>query len=302
MNKQLSIRKETPKKTACQKIICRSPSYRSSTLLAIKYKAYHGFTLVELLVVITIISILASMLLPVLSQARNMAKRTVCLSQMRQIGIALIYYAADHNDYLPAKHQPALNHSNPDYHYYAHFGINLQRAEFFDFDYGQFGRLLRGFGAKGRGAYIDSPEIFYCPAYTGTYCPEEFTPSIAREHFEKTCYGNRSNIVSSYSLNTRDRDDSTGGGPYSPLGGNERLSRCCSNNYIMMVDAWCFSMDIVHHGRRIPPGFNMFSFNGSGRWVNDSCRVLLRGDMSGPYENSIFKDSKVWEFRPGNLP
>jgi prepilin-type N-terminal cleavage/methylation domain-containing protein len=64
-----------------------------------------GFTLIELLVVIAIIAILAAILFPVFAQAKESAKKTQGLAQMKQIGTAANIYASDFDDALPAWHE-----------------------------------------------------------------------------------------------------------------------------------------------------------------------------------------------------
>jgi prepilin-type N-terminal cleavage/methylation domain-containing protein/prepilin-type processing-associated H-X9-DG protein len=60
-----------------------------------------GFTLIELLIVIAVIAILAAILFPVFAQARDKARQTMCASNMRQIGLALIMYRQDYDEKNP---------------------------------------------------------------------------------------------------------------------------------------------------------------------------------------------------------
>jgi prepilin-type processing-associated H-X9-DG protein len=60
-----------------------------------------AFTLIELLIIIAIIAVLAAILFPVFAQARDMARQTACLSNMRQIGMATRMYMQDYDDNFP---------------------------------------------------------------------------------------------------------------------------------------------------------------------------------------------------------
>jgi prepilin-type N-terminal cleavage/methylation domain-containing protein/prepilin-type processing-associated H-X9-DG protein len=61
-----------------------------------------GFTLIELLVVVAILALLAAILFPVFSRARENARRTNCISNMKQIGLGVLQYTQDYDEYYPA--------------------------------------------------------------------------------------------------------------------------------------------------------------------------------------------------------
>jgi prepilin-type N-terminal cleavage/methylation domain-containing protein/prepilin-type processing-associated H-X9-DG protein len=96
-----------------------------------------GFTLVELLVVIGIIAVLIAVLLPVLSKAREQAKRTQCLSNLRELGHAMLMYANAHKDKLPNTNPP----QTPS-------------------DYDAVNAVLVALNRD----FVKSPGVFHCPA------------------------------------------------------------------------------------------------------------------------------------------
>src|SRR2546430_2105421 len=109
-----------------------------------------AFTLVELLVVIGIIAILIGILLPTLSKAREAAKKTVCLSNMRQLSDYLKLYAVGYKDAMPIGFMDQKAFS---------YLMNWHNAN---------GTKVSQMGLLSEARLVKDPKVFFCPSENGT--------------------------------------------------------------------------------------------------------------------------------------
>jgi prepilin-type N-terminal cleavage/methylation domain-containing protein/prepilin-type processing-associated H-X9-DG protein len=136
-----------------------------------------GFTLIELMVVIAIITLLAAITLPAVARARSSSRSTVCINNLRQWGLATRAYAMDHEDYLPPDGSP--NGTSTKSGWYIDLPATLRMPTYAELDW------------PFNPAMTPSPGIWVCPSSTNRSNGKNLFFYCLNQHVNDTGSDNR---------------------------------------------------------------------------------------------------------------
>ena len=159
-------------------------------------KRRHGFSLLELIVVISITSLLAGLLMPALSSVRENARRVMCGSNQRQLGQAITMYSADRRNRLPVA--SVLDNPIPDptkLGLVRNAMVNSDVIFLMDEKNRSIPKPLQdstwdGLGRLFQWHYCDAPECFHCPSHGGEHLHEECSSSWEAKNIEEPLFSN----------------------------------------------------------------------------------------------------------------
>lgn len=120
-----------------------------------------AFTLIELLVVIAIVAIIAAILFPVFARAKNQAKQTACLSNLHQVGKAMLMYMGDNDDFFPYAVDASDKYANEIWAGSPEWQQRISEMPLMN---------------EALQPYVKSTELFKCPSDSGTHTLDNHFP------------------------------------------------------------------------------------------------------------------------------
>jgi prepilin-type N-terminal cleavage/methylation domain-containing protein len=231
-----------------------------------------AFTLIELLVVISIIAILMAIMMPALAKAREISKRTVCLSNIKQLALACATYA-DNGGFMPYNYvtgaKSGMGATRGFHNYIIKYGATGGNTEWIN-----YGLLFEQ-------GYIKTPKVFYCPSQKGDVryqCDTYFDGDAERDESDRV--QRLQGAVGIDGNNARYIRGSYLARNYNPLGvsyvrGTAQLTPKATkfpfgSKYAFLADRWTYESAGVHEEKY----YNIAYCDGSAFTLRDNNKYI----------------------------
>lgn len=230
-----------------------------------------GFSLIDVLVSISVIALLIAIMLPSISMVRESARRVICSSDMRQIGLGMNLYAEDNNDTLPSS--VFLEEvGNVAYPIYPQLMDTLRTSED-DYDPRQQWGQWDGLGLLFFKGYVSAPGVYYCPSHSGSHTPEQYDGSWDLE--------GTTEIVANYQ--------------YRGVGPEGQRKLYSLNTLDALVTDSLRSIDDLNHDN----GLNVLAAGLSVKWFDDVDSRIVSSIMSRTTETEADDTTQAWQIFDG---
>lgn len=257
-----------------------SRGMRSQSEHRLNHSAPRAFTLVDVMVSIGVLAVLIALLLPSLSTVQETARRVVCRSNVRQIGLGVAMYAQDNRGYLPPSifalppefqgDVPTASNSLIEPHFDRTMSVRLMPDEL---------QLPWSEGWDGLGLvykldYVHAVKVFYCPSHTGEHPYRRYALSWDTPGVE---------VVGNYQY----RGNGPSGQPGVVTG---RLDQISPQTAALISDGMQTREDYNHL-----VGANLFRADLSVVWFDDAARRMSSGLSAVKDDTSSEKVETAWE-------
>lgn len=243
------------------------PTARSSQRIA-----HRGFSLIDVLVSISVIALLIAIMLPSISSVRESARRVICSSDMRQIGLGMNLYAEDNNGVLPTSVfiEEVGNRAYP----VAPQLMDTVRTSHEEYEPHKEWGQWDGLGLLFFKGYVSAPGVYYCPSHTGSHTPERYEDSWDLD-------GN-TEIVANYQ--------------YRGVGPNGERKIYSMNSLDAVVTDSLRSIEDLNHDN----GLNVLAAGLSVKWFDDVDSRIVESILSRTTETEVDDATQAWQIFDGD--